>query len=155
MTPTHGVCFAICFVLIAVVPATSYAVDCSVPSGAYPTVQEAIDDTNCTTVNLADQTYDESLLVDRSLSIVGPPALADINGHVHVQGVGTVVQMDNLMIENGCTPEAYLVNSSGHVDSSRLEIAWVSGAPCPPVFTPLFSDGFETGNTSLWSGVAP
>ena len=147
--------FALVLVLITLTPAITQAVVCNVPSGTYPTIQEAIDDTNCTTVNLADQSYDESILVDRSLSILGPPALAELNGHVKIQGTGTVVQMDNLMVENGCSPEAYLVTSSGHVNSSRLEVSWVNGAPCPAVFTPLFSDGFETGNTSLWSGVAP
>ena len=155
MNPTLRLRLVISITLIALAPTTSHAVDCSVPSGAYPTIQEAIDDTSCTTVNLADQSYEESLLIARSLSILGPPALAELNGHVKIEGSGTVVQMDNLMIENGCSPEAYLVTNSGHVDSSRLEVAWVNGAPCPAVFTPLFADGFETGNTSLWSGVAP
>ena len=131
------------------------AVDCNVP-GSHATVQSAIDDTDCTNVVLADQGYDESLLINRSVAITGPAALADINGHVEVQGAGNVVDMTNIQVQNGCLPEAFLVTDGGRVDSTRLEVVWSDGGPCPTASTDhIFSDGFESSDTSRWSAAAP
>ena len=99
---------AACWVAMVLAPVASLADVCDVPSAEYPTVQRAVDTPICTTVNLTDPSYPESVLIRRSLSISGPAALAIIEGLVEVRGGGTVVQMDNLSIENGCTPSAFL-----------------------------------------------
>lgn len=152
---TIGRISAVLGVILALVPAVSLAVDCTVPTPRYPTVQSAINDTVCTTINLSDQSYPESILINRSLSILGPAGLADIEGYVQVRGAGTVVQMDNLMVHNGCQPAAFLVTSEGHVDSTRLEVEYEAGAPCPAIDLMPFSDGFESGNTLAWSSTVP
>ncbi len=147
---------AVFIVALALTPALSRAQICDVPSPAHPKLQGAIEDTACATINLADQSYAESILITRTLSILGPVGLADINGHVQVQGASTVVEMTNLMVENGCTPEAFLVTAGGQVNSERLEVVWIDGAPCPPVFsTHIFSDDFESSDTSAWSAAVP
>jgi len=155
MNVTIGRIRAAFFVALALPPAVSRAVDCDVPRPAHPTVQSAIDDAACTTINLGDQSYSESLLIRRSLSIVGPPELADIAGYVEVGGSGTVVEMTNLMVENGCVPYSFLVTDGGQVNTTRLEVVSTDGAPCPPVDSVIFADGFESGSTSRWSVAVP
>ena len=143
-----------CVVLIAILalaPGVSFAVDCTVPDGSYPTVQSAINDVTCTTINLSDQSYPESILIYRSVTIAGPPGLADIAGFVKVQGGSTVVQMNNVMVQNGCQPLAFEVMTGSQFDSTRLEVIYQAGDPCPELEVTLFADGFESGNTSAWS----
>ncbi len=147
---------AACWVAMVLAPVASLADVCDVPSAEYPTVQRAVDTPICTTVNLTDPSYPESVLIRRSLSISGPAALAIIEGLVEVRGGGTVVQMDNLSIENGCTPSAFLTSEGSQVNTERLEVQWTDGGPCPAVApTQVFSDDFESGNTSAWSEIVP
>lgn len=144
------------WVALALTSATAFADECDVPSVGYPTVQRAVDSPICTTINLSDQGYPESILIWRSLTIAGPTELAAIEGLVEVRGIGTFVEMNNLSIENGCTPSAFLTSEGSQVNTERLDVVWTDGGPCPPVaLSPIFSDGFESGNTSAWSETTP
>ncbi len=156
MQLTIGRKIAVFLVALALAPALSRAQICDVPSPTHPKLQGAIENTGCATINLADQSYAESILITRTVSILGPVGLANINGFVQVQGASTVVEMTNLMVENGCTPAAFLVNGGGQVNSERLEVVWVDGGPCPTVSsTHIFSDDFESSDTSAWSAAVP
>ena len=147
---------AVFLVALALTPALSRAQICVVPSPAHPKLQGAIENAACATINLADQSYAESILITRTLSLLGPPELADINGFVQVQGASTVVEMTNLMVENGCTPAAFLVTAGAQVNSERLEVVWVDGGPCPTVSSRhIFADDFESSDTSAWSAAVP
>jgi hypothetical protein len=45
---------------------------CNVPSGSYPMIQDAVNDTNCSTINVAPGTYMESVTIARPLTLLGP-----------------------------------------------------------------------------------
>ncbi len=47
---------------------------CSVPSGSYPTIQSAVDDPGCSTVNVAPGVYNEYVAIARALTLNGPNA---------------------------------------------------------------------------------
>ena len=142
--------------VLALAPAQAQGQVCNVPTLVHTTVQRAIDDTRCTTINLSDQSYPESLRISRSLTIAGPAALADIAGHVRVDGSGTVVAMNNVMVQNGCTPDAMLVTDGGQLNSSRLEVVYVDTDPCPSSLAGLiFIGDFEIGNASQWTIAIP
>ena len=58
--------------LILTAPASSVcAQTCAVP-GSHTTIQEAADDPACATITLAAQTYPESIVIRRSLTLAGP-----------------------------------------------------------------------------------
>lgn len=137
-------------VLVARVPVV--AVICSVP-GTYPTIQEAVDDLACTQVDLADQTYAESVLIPRSLTVAGTGA-SIIEGRVLALGLGTQLDLVDLTIQNGCSPEALEVERGAQAQGTNLTVVRSGALPCP-AFAGLFADGFESGDTSAWSTTVP
>ncbi len=67
-------CAAAALAAIAALAAPpAHAQTCTVP-GSHTTIQEAIDDPACATVALATQTYPESIVIRRSLTLAGVAA---------------------------------------------------------------------------------
>ncbi len=65
-------------VLVALLNAGSAAAAvCSVPSGPYPTIQAAVDDIGCQTVQVAAGTYTENVAIGRSVFLLGAQAGID------------------------------------------------------------------------------
>lgn len=127
---------------------------CTVP-GTHTTVQEAIDDLACTTINLSAQTYAESITVLRTLTLAGPGGGgAIIEGLVLVAGVGTTVDLNDLAVQNGCLGNAMVVRGGAQVSGTNHQVTRSGALPCPP-FLMLFGDGFESGDTSAWSSQVP
>ena len=52
----------------------SYGATCSVPSAGYPTIQAAVDDSTCATINVAPGVYPENITISRSLTLNGAQA---------------------------------------------------------------------------------
>lgn len=50
------------------------AATCSVPSPGYPTIQAAVDDPTCSTINVAPGVYPENVVIPRSVAINGAQA---------------------------------------------------------------------------------
>lgn len=63
---------------------TAWAATCSVPTLTYPTIQSAVDDPACTTINVAPGVYTENVAINRSLTLngaqAGQPVAARISG---------------------------------------------------------------------------
>ncbi len=128
---------------------------CTVP-GSHATIQEAIDDPACTTITLSAQTYAESIVIPRSLTLAGPGAGgAIVQGLVLVAGAGTQVTLQDLRVENGCFPSALRTVSGAEVIGTNLEVERLAALPCPPPPGSIFADGFEPGDTSAWSATVP
>jgi nitrous oxidase accessory protein NosD len=81
---------------------------CHVPSTAYPTIQSAINDDTCDTINVAAGTYTENVFIRRSVTIRGADEATTI---VDGGGNGTVfeifatggVTIKNVTIRNGAS----------------------------------------------------
>ncbi|RLE20598.1 MAG: hypothetical protein DRJ50_10490 [Actinobacteria bacterium] len=132
-------------------PSPAGAQSCSVPSGSYPTIQAAIDDPSCAQVLLAAQTFSESVSISRDVTVDGDSSSTTvIEGQVTVSG-GTVVLQDMRIDTStpelaGLFSEGLAVSGGAQVSGSDLVVRNASM---------LFGDGFESGDTTLWSRTVP
>jgi hypothetical protein len=130
---------------------------CQVPSGAYPTIQAAVDDGNCTEVLLAAQVFEESVLVERDLTLQGVSQLTTtIAGQVTIQGEMTQAVVENLTVDAtvagvGGTVDAALQARAG----AELTTRSVSVRNSAVDLWMVFADGFESGDTGAWSSTVP
>ena len=133
----------------------AHAQTCTVP-GSHTTIQEAIDDPACATVALATQTYPESIVIRRSLTLAGPGGGgAIVQGLVLMSGPTTVVTLQDLRVENGCVPDALRTTGGARLAGENLQVERADGLPCPATADAIFTDGFESGNTDAWSSTTP
>ena len=159
MSTSKNLVLATALVSVAVVLAgtcpPAFAQTCTVP-GTHATIQAAVDDPGCATVALAAQTYGESIVIRRSLTFVGPGSGgAGVQGLVLIAGATTEVALQDLRVENGCRPDALRTSGGARLIGLNLQVERDDALPCPTTADAIFTDGFETGNTSAWSGTAP
>ncbi len=123
---------------------------CNVPS-TYATIQSAIDDSSCSTIDVATGFYQEALTVTRSLTIVGAGATTVLrDAPVVAVGNGVDVVLDSLRLENGCQPESLLSSSGAFIDAVAVTVAYSSSFGCDRGSS-IFQNGFESGDLSRWS----
>lgn len=137
--------------------AVLWAATCSVPSGGYPTIQAAVDDPDCTQIDLQSQAYQEDIAIGRSLAILGVSSSTSIIvGQVQIDGGSSVVTLADLKVDasnaavSGCFRDAVLARGGARLLGSNLEVLNASGIACL-----LFGDGFEGGTTAAWSAATP
>lgn len=124
-------------------PTPAFALNCTPPSAAHATIQEAVNDMDCDAITLQAQPYPESILISRSLTLLGNPiGLSIIQGAVVVSGTSVEVTMQELHIDNGCPDPGLWVKQGAHVYPSQVEVRRVV-LDCPPPFGFIFYDGFE------------
>ena len=122
--------------------------------GTHSTIKAAIDDVSCSEIDLAVQSYPESVWIGRSLALVGPSGGgAVLAGLLEVRGAGVVVTASHLRVENGCQPAGTVAGAGARLDGSTLEVVVAGGGACPLLI--LFEDGFETGNLTAWDQHSP
>ncbi len=128
--------------------------NCTVP-GTHATIQAAVDEEACATVQLANQTYEESVNIPRTLELIGPAAgTAVIRGLLRVAGPGTLVDVAQAVrVENNCPYAGVRAESGGQMTGSALEAVRSAAFPCP--LNTVFADGFESGGTGNWDAVVP
>lgn len=62
---------ALTLLLLSVRSSSALVAICTVPSVSYSTIQSAVDDTNCTTIEVAAGTYNEAIEIKRNLTLRG------------------------------------------------------------------------------------
>jgi hypothetical protein len=132
---------------------------CTVP-GDYPTITEAVADTECTEVSVQAGTFTEDVEIQRSLSLHGIDASSTIlEGRLQVEGStiegpGVEVTLADLTVDAaGCFATGLTVSGEAQVQmpSGPVEIIDSGGgSSCP-----IFQDGFESGDTTAWSVTVP
>ncbi len=146
---------ALLLVLVSVTgPVTPAAADtCNVPDGTYPTIQSAVDDPVCTDIQLAAQTYPESVVVPRSLTIQGVGSSSVVGGFMRAHGAGVIVIANALRVEASCARGSLQSWTGGELVAVDVEAVSSINFDCPG--SPIFTDGFESGDTSAWSSTVP
>ncbi|MCU0305115.1 MAG: hypothetical protein MUC56_13775 [Thermoanaerobaculales bacterium] len=139
----------------ALAVAPLHAQTCTVP-GSHATIQEAADDPACVTISLAAQTYPESIVLRRTVTVAGPAAGgAVVQGLVLISGATTVATLRDLRVENGCRPDAVRASGGARIVGDTLDVVRSAGLPCPLTADAIFVDGFEDGSTNAWSSTSP
>jgi hypothetical protein len=128
-----------------------------VPSGPHPTIQSAVDDGSCTEILLAAQSFVESVLISRDLSVAGVSAETSIiEGQLEVEGGTTQVSLESMTVDAsargvaGTVEQALLVEGGAEV--TCLDVVVRNAVEDPWT---IFADGFESGDTSAWSNTVP
>jgi hypothetical protein len=132
---------------------TAFADVCPVPTVAHPSIQAAVDDAACTEIVLAAQVFSQSVAVTRSLVLRGDSSSTTvIRGQVTVTGNATEISLQNLQVNGGgCFSVALDVGDGAQVTSQQdLVVLNDAGGGCQ-----IFLDGFESGDTTLWSKTVP
>jgi hypothetical protein len=144
---------AIAFSLVLLgASAPALAQTCTVP-GSHATIQAAVDDPACATINLSAQTFVESIVIRRTLTLSGAAGgNAVVAGLVMAIGSGSEVSLDTLRVENGCTPDALRASAGARIVGTDLQVEHSEGLGCPQTADTIFADGFESGDTTAWSG---
>jgi len=129
---------------------------CTVPD-SHATIQHAINDPACTMISLSAQPFAESIIIPRSMTLTGPGAgEAIVEGLVLMTGAGTEIVLHDLIVRNGCSPNALRTVSGAKVSGNNLSVERSAALPCPaPTAGRIFADGFESGGTSNWSMTLP
>jgi hypothetical protein len=154
-TPTLLLAAATFTILAGLAAPQVHAQTCTVP-GSHATIQEAADDPACAEIVLAAQTYPESIVLRRSVTVAGPgTGGAVVQGLVLVSGSDTVVALQHLGVENSCIPDALRASGGAEVVGDHLEVIRSATLPCPDTADTIFIDGFESGNTGAWSDTTP
>ena len=132
---------------------------CTVP-GSHGTIQEAVDDTGCSTIELAAQVYEESVSIDRNLTLQGASGGGStIEGRLLVGGAGSEVSANHLKVDTttanlaGCFQRALEVNGGARLTGQGLELRNSLEGDC--LAAVIFADGFESGDISAWSDSRP
>src|SRR5450759_2652835 len=99
------------------VPAFAAGPTCAVPSGDYPTIQAAVNDVSCNTINVAAGIYNESL------NITNPVILQSVGGRDVTTIKSLTIATSNVTV-SGFTIEG--VNASGVASTNVLLNAGVS-----------------------------
>lgn len=131
---------------------------CNVP-GDRPTLGQAVSDPVCNPIVLAAQTFVESIVISRSLTLAGSTtSTSTIQGIVAVQGDSTDVVMTDLRIDTTATPlagcVALSVSGGAHLEPQNVDVSAGGAGLCESPFE-IFADGFESGSTGAWSAKAP
>jgi hypothetical protein len=154
-SPSRSVVASTLVLLIKVLGSAPACADtCTVP-GTHASIQAAVADPTCTTIDLAGGSFRESLTISRDLGLRGAPSFATtIEGQLVIRGAGTDVQLTDLVVDTslpglaGCFAEAVEVQGGAVVDALRLDVRNSIDGICNIL---IFFDGFESGDTSAWS----
>lgn len=126
---------------------------CDVPSPTYSTIQSAVDDPQCTEIDVAAGSYEEVVVISRSLMLSGAGSehtSVDVPAGqplLSLAGPSTVLEVHGISF--GCLGRCpgFAVTGGGVVSGTDTEFL----APRPLVFAADFDDG----TTDEWSQVIP
>lgn len=123
------------------------AATCNVPTVTHPDIQAAVNDVGCNPVVVAAGSYQETVLIGRSLTLRGAGSgQTGIHGGVQVQG-GTVTVSGFQITGIGNPLWSY---GGAEVTGSDIEILSATASDAQ-----IFADGFESGDTSAWTATTP
>lgn len=143
--------FALALAWLAV-PSVAAAVVCDVPA-AYPTVQAAVNDSNCTEIVLAAQSFSETVTIARSLTLRGAGSSATtLSGSVSIAGPGVAVDLRQLTVDATGSGAAQALSIAIEAEVAARDLVTRNGDGVTPS---IFTDGFESGDTSAWSSAVP
>jgi len=130
------------FALILLVTGSAQAAICNVPA-SYASVQAAVNDNNCSEIQMSPGQYEGSINISRSLTLSGSGSNRTVvRGVVSVSGNATQATLTSFRISGGCLG-SWLISSGGaRVSASIVTSELIAPSPCGGEEL-IFEDGFE------------
>jgi len=129
-------------VLLVCVWTPAQAAVCLVP-GSYASVQAAVNDNNCSEIQVASGTFAGAVAVQRSLSLVGAGSgLTTIQGMVSASGNSTTLALQGLLVKAGCLGSGIAVSGGARVTGFGVITEGSNASQCPGDEL-IFKSGFE------------
>lgn len=126
---------------LAIVPLVALGGNCMVP-GTHDSIQAAVDDPDCSDIELDNRNYLELLVIDRSLTLSGPMGgSATIVGQVQVTGATTLVTLSDFRVKGGCPDGVLRVTGGGQTTAAAIQVVFDSASGCD--MSVFFRNGFE------------
>ena len=131
------------FILLLLYAGSAHAALCNVPA-SYANIQAAVNDNNCTEIQMSPGQYEGSVNITRSLTLSGSGSNRTVvKGIVSVSGNATVVTVQSFRIRGDCLG-SWLISSGGaSVSGNFVYSELVEPGQCPGGEI-IFTDGFET-----------
>jgi hypothetical protein len=155
--PKIGAIVALTVLLAFTGARTLGAATCSVPSVSYPTIQSAVDDSSCATINVAPGLYAENVSIARSLTLNGAQAGMPTAGRISGSPAESTVQGANL---TGSMPVILINAAHVTVDGFTLKNSVTANAAIGVEIKPIstytnFTNNIVDGiNTADPGGIA-
>jgi hypothetical protein len=111
--------------LVAAAVSTTHAATCSVPTLSYPTIQAAVDDATCTTIEVAPGVYAENVSVTRSVTLNGAQAGQPVAGRTSAGPNESTVAGAN---PTGAQPVFFIDAPSVTIDGFTIKNSVVANA---------------------------
>lgn len=129
--------------LLLLVTGSAQAALCNVPA-SYTSVQAAVNDNNCSEIQMSPGQYEGSINISRSLTLSGSGSNRTVvNGVVSVSGNTTQATLRSFRISGGCQG-SWLISSGGaSVLASTIRSELVAPSQCGGDEL-IFEDGFES-----------
>jgi hypothetical protein len=115
---------------------------CTVP-GSHGSIQSAVSDVGCSTVEVDAGLFSESVVVTRSVALVGNAGGGTIIGSVKATGSSVVLDLESVQL--GCPSNALFSENGASVNTSGVVISLSGGLTCP-----IFEDSFEDLGAAFW-----
>jgi hypothetical protein len=114
----------LCAAVLAAGALNASSATCSVPAD-HPTIQSAVDDTACSTINVAPGVYNENVTINRSVTLNGAQVGQTFTARTAASADESVVRGAN---PTGSTP-VFLINAPGvTIDGFTIQNAVTAGA---------------------------
>ena len=138
MVKFKGKLFIIALIFLGlVISSQAMAAVCNVPSVSHPTIQAAVSDPTCDPINVGTGTYNENIVINRALTLIGAGSASTfING----VNTGINVAVVNITAAGNVTLSGFTITNAPVTNDGDLRFGVLTNSPIPGVTYAIVSN---------------